>query len=136
MGRATFPRLAPGSRYAISPGQVGQGGGPERYRQAGGAAFSIVEGDVMAGDLDMRRRRAAYRAAHRGTKEMDILLGRYAGEMLQTMTDPDLASFEELLEASDTDLQRWIMRPGEVADPAYARWVGKIKRFHGLGAEA
>lgn len=90
----------------------------------------------MAGDLDLRRRRAVYRASHRGTKEMDILLGRYAVEVLPTMTDPDLASFEDLLEAADGDLQRWILRPGEVADPAYERWVGKIKRFHGLDGTA
>ena len=32
----------------------------------------------MPDDLEMRRRRAAYRASHRGTKEMDIILGRYA----------------------------------------------------------
>ena len=29
----------------------------------------------MPDDLEMRRRRAAYRASHRGTKEMDIILG-------------------------------------------------------------
>ena len=44
----------------------------------------------MDDDLDIRRRRAAYRAAHRGTKEMDIMLGRYADATLPTLADPDL----------------------------------------------
>jgi antitoxin CptB len=86
----------------------------------------------MHSEIETRRRRAVYRAAHRGTKEMDILLGRYANEMLPAMTDPELAEFEDLLSLPDTDLQRWIMRPGETVDPAWATWVGKIKRFHSL----
>lgn len=88
----------------------------------------------MQGDLETRRRRAVYRAAHRGTKEMDILLGKYANEMLPAMNDPELAEFEDLLSLPDTDLQRWILRPGETVDPAWGAWVGKIKRFHRLDA--
>ena len=33
---------------------------------------------TMSDDHEIRRRRAAYRAYHRGTKEMDVVLGRYA----------------------------------------------------------
>ena len=31
--------------------------------------------------LEIRRKRAFYRAHHRGTKELDLILGRYAKEM-------------------------------------------------------
>ena len=36
----------------------------------------------MTDDVETRRRRAAYRASHRGTKEMDWMLGRYAERAL------------------------------------------------------
>ena len=40
----------------------------------------------MTDDVAIRRRRAAYRASHRGTKEMDLILGRYAVARLPDMT--------------------------------------------------
>ena len=54
-------------------------------------------------DLELRRRRAAYRAAHRGTKEMDWLLGRYGAAHLDAMSEAELATFEQLLSLSISD---------------------------------
>ena len=39
----------------------------------------------MTDDIEIRRRRAAYRACHRGTKEMDVVLGRFAQARLAAM---------------------------------------------------
>ena len=39
----------------------------------------------MTDDIEIRRRRAAYRACHRGTKEMDLILGRFAVARLPDM---------------------------------------------------
>ena len=39
----------------------------------------------MSSDRGMRRRRALWRATHRGSKEMDFLLGRYAELTLDGM---------------------------------------------------
>jgi len=46
--------------------------------------------------LEERRRRAHYRAAHRGTREMDWLLGRYAEAVAPAMSQADLMDFERL----------------------------------------
>ena len=44
---------------------------------------------VMSGsDLGMRRRRALWRATHRGSKEMDFLLGRFAEAAVSAVTAP------------------------------------------------
>ncbi|MGE0767767.1 MAG: succinate dehydrogenase assembly factor 2 [Hyphomicrobiaceae bacterium] len=82
--------------------------------------------------IDTRRRRAAYRANHRGTKEMDWLLGRYGEAHLDAMGEPDLVDFERLLALPDPDLLTWIMS-GE-ADPGndLTDLVGRIRAFHGL----
>lgn len=56
-------------------------------------------------DSDMaRQRRLRYRAWHRGTKEMDLLLGTYADRHLAVMTGADLDTFERLLDVPDNEL--------------------------------
>ena len=54
--------------------------------------------------LDPRRRRALFRAWHRGTREMDLLLGRFADTHIGGLSDRDLADFEALMEVPDPAL--------------------------------
>lgn len=83
-------------------------------------------------DLDLRRRRAAYRAAHRGTKEMDWLMGRYAEAKLAVMSEPELSHFERFLAVPDPELQSWILDPAIVADREFGDLVSALRVFHGL----
>lgn len=83
---------------------------------------------------DTRRRRALYRAQHRGTKEMDFLLGRYAEARLAGMTAPDLTAFEELLALPDPELQGWLMHGQPFEGSTLAGLLRDIQTFHGIGA--
>jgi antitoxin CptB len=83
----------------------------------------------MAGDLDMRRRRAQFRASHRGTKEMDWLLGRFAEARLAGMDETALAEFERLLALPDPDLETWIMNREPPAGD-HARLLRELRAFH------
>jgi antitoxin CptB len=87
---------------------------------------------TMSEDLDMRRRRAAYRARHRGTKEMDALVGRYAEAKLPTLTGEALAQFESFLSVADPTLQGWILATESIDGSAFAGLVSDIRAFHGL----
>ena len=82
--------------------------------------------------LDERRRRASYRAMHRGTKEMDWLLGRYAERHLAGMSEADLALFERLLAMPDPDLQGWLMATETYGGGDFAGLIAAIRSFHGL----
>ncbi len=84
----------------------------------------------MTVDLDIRRKRAAFRAAHRGTKEMDWLLGRYAAAKLDNMSEAELAEFEDLLAAPDPELQNWILDLSTIPDDRYAGLVRELRTFH------
>lgn len=84
--------------------------------------------------LDQRRRRAAYRASHRGTKEMDWLLGRYTDAHLARLDDAGLDMLERLLSLPDPDLQRWIMTGSTAAQNDLSGLVADIRAFHGLAA--
>ena len=63
-------------------------------------------------DLNARKRRILFRAKHRGMKEMDLLLGRLADEMLPGLDEAGVAAFERLLEVPDAVLMDWIAGVG------------------------
>jgi len=60
-------------------------------------------------DLSMRRRRLRYRAWHRGTKELDLVLGPFADAHLERFSTPELDRLEALMDEEDTDLLKWVM---------------------------
>jgi antitoxin CptB len=63
---------------------------------------------ISSEGLDPRRKRILFRAWHRGMREMDLIMGRFAESTLAAMTDPELDDFELLIEAPDRDLLAWI----------------------------
>ena len=65
--------------------------------------------------LDVRRRRLLFRAWHRGMREMDLIMGRFADHALTDLADVELAEFERLIDVPDWDLLAWIT--GNIAVP-------------------
>jgi antitoxin CptB len=86
----------------------------------------------MTDDVETRRRRAAYRACHRGTKEMDWILGRFAAAHLPAMALDRLGLFERMLGLPEPDLQDMIMHPELMPPGEFAELVTALRRFHGL----
>jgi antitoxin CptB len=91
-----------------------------------------VTNDNVPVSLDFRRRRAILRSSYRGTKEMDIVLGRYAAAMLPELDEANLTRFERFLALPDPDLQRWFFEPETVAGLEFADLIADVRRFHGL----
>jgi antitoxin CptB len=89
----------------------------------------------MMSALEERRRRAQYRAAHRGTLEMDWLLGRFAAAALPAMSSADLERFEGLLALPDPDLHAWITAGEGIGISDYATLIAEIRTFHRLEPE-
>jgi antitoxin CptB len=58
--------------------------------------------------LDARRRRLLYRAWHRGTREMDLIMGRFADAQIAALTEAELDDFERLSEQPEPDIYAWI----------------------------
>lgn len=86
----------------------------------------------MTDDLEVRRRRALYRAQHRGTKEMDWLLGRFADAQLPAMDADTLTAFETFISVSDVELQSWLIEPTGVSDSMFEPLVSAVRAFHKL----
>lgn len=73
-------------------------------------------------ELDARRKRLIFRSDHRGTKEMDLLLGSFARRNIATLDDALVDRFEVMLELSDPDLYNWIT--GQ--EPTPPEWEGPL----------
>ncbi len=83
-------------------------------------------------ELDTRRRRAIYRAQHRGTKEMDILMSRFAEARVAHMGEEELTLFEQFLVLPEPQLMDWLMKGTKVGDPAFVSLVCDIRRLNGF----
>lgn len=57
--------------------------------------------------LDQTRRKLKFRAWHRGTREMDLLLGSFADQNINSFNEDQLKQFEVLLETPDPDIYEW-----------------------------
>lgn len=70
----------------------------------------------MAEDIQTRRKRLLYRSWHRGTKELDLLLGKFAERYLGNLADSQLDAYEAILESDEHDIYGWLS--GRLAVPA------------------
>ena len=79
---------------------------PARHVRAFGVRMERqMTGSTRSSDgLDDRRKRLLFRCWHRGTREMDLILGRFADAEIATLGDDELAQLEYLIELPDPDL--------------------------------
>ena len=86
----------------------------------------------MTDEIETRRRRAKFRANHRGTKEMDWVLGRYADTYIDAMNDPELATLEELLSVADPEINAWVLEPKTYPQGQFFELLERIRSFHNI----
>jgi len=78
-----------------------------------------------AEDLEIRRKRLAFRADHRGMRETDLLFARFTGRHLARLDAAQLDQFEALLELPDLDVIDWLTRRAPIP-PAYDHQVTRL----------
>ena len=98
---------------------------------------SRMTGSTRSSDgLDERRRRLLFRCWHRGTREMDLILGRFADAEIASLRDDELAQLERLIEVPDPDLYAALIGdkplPPEFANGLFVR----IKSFRSADHDA
>jgi len=63
---------------------------------------------VIAETLEIRRKRLKYRSQHRGTKELDLVLGRFAAARLDDLDVGQVDRFEALLDLPSPLVYAWV----------------------------
>jgi antitoxin CptB len=80
--------------------------------------------------LSARQRRILYRSWHRGTREMDLILGRFADAEIASLCESELDDYEHLLEAQDRDVFSWLTGEAETPSSYDTTVLRKIRAFH------
>ena len=80
--------------------------------------------------LDVRRKQILYRSWHRGMREMDLIMGRFADAEIGTLPEAELAEFERLIDAIDRDLFAWITGEAELPAEYDTALFRRMKAFH------
>ena len=81
-------------------------------------------------DLDPRRRKILFRAWHRGMREMDLIMGRFADAEIGNFSEEELDEFERLIEVLDRDLLSWITGEAQVPENYDSDVFRQLKAFH------
>jgi antitoxin CptB len=82
-----------------------------------------------SGGLDDRRKRLLFRCWHRGTREMDLILGRFADTTIASLSDDELAELEQLIEIPDPDLYAALSGDRPLASQYAGPLFERIKAF-------
>ena len=56
---------------------------------------------------DILKKQLIYRSTHRGTKEMDILLGNFVKKHINMFNDNELSDLDKILNYDDEVLYQW-----------------------------
>jgi len=86
--------------------------------------------NAMPTDDQTMRKQLLFRSWHRGTREMDLILGRYAERHLPAMDRAQLDGYALLLEKSDPDIYLWLTgRETPPADIGGELWRSLMASF-------
>jgi antitoxin CptB len=96
-----------------------------------------MTGSTRSSDgLDDRRKRLLFRCWHRGIREMDLILGRFADSEILNLSDGNLTELERLIDVPDPDLYAAITGDKPL-DPEYATALfDRIKAFRAVDHDA
>ena len=90
-----------------------------------------MTGSTRSSDgLDVRRRRLLFRSWHRGTREADLIMGRFADAHLAELDDTGLDQYEHLLDAIETDLLAWVTGVADVPPEHDTAMFRRVRDFH------
>src|ERR1700704_5798772 len=86
--------------------------------------------------LDVRRRRLLFRAWHRGMRELDLIMGRFADSAIEQFTPDELVDFEDLMEVPDRELLAWVTGEADVAANFDTGLFRRLRDFNRRGQGA
>ena len=93
-----------------------------------------MTGTTLSSDgLDLRRRKLLFHAWHRGMRETDLILGRFADAAIVQLTDAELTQFEHLMEVPDRELLAWVTGEADVPAAYETPLFRRLRDFHLTG---
>ena len=78
---------------------------------------------------DILKKRILYNSNHRGTKEMDLLLGNFVNKHINFFGEKELSELESLLKIDDEILYKWYFNQQESAQISKNSISKKLRKF-------
>ena len=95
-----------------------------------------MTGSTRSSDgLDPRRRKLLFRSWHRGMREMDLVMGRFADAEIGRLSEAELDEYERLIALPDGELLAWITGEQEIPPEHDCAVLRRLRTFHQPGRE-
>jgi antitoxin CptB len=115
-----------------APGTVRAFGVYPAARLVPGWGFGMTGTARSSAGLDERRRRLLYRSWHRGTREMDLIMGRFADAAISDLTEAEITELEWLADVPDPELYAWLTGSRPVPADYDLAVFRRLRDFHAL----
>ncbi len=79
---------------------------------------------------EILKKQILYRSTHRGTKEMDLLLGNFVKANIEILEEPELEDLKKFMDLEDEILKKWFFDKDKnelIQDNKIARMFKKFK---------
>ena len=78
---------------------------------------------------EILKKQVIYRSTHRGTKEMDLLLGSFVKKNIDKFSESEINQLEKLLEIDDEIIQKWYFERNQKDTVPYNEVSQMLKNF-------
>ena len=80
-------------------------------------------------NIDYLKKKILYCSEHRGTKEMDLLLGNFVKKYVNLLNEDELCELESLLNIDDRVLYEWYLNNERITSVPNNSITKKLKEF-------
>jgi antitoxin CptB len=80
-------------------------------------------------DTNLLKKKLLYRSNNRGSKENDLLLGKFVKSVVEDMKEEELLMLNNLLNESDVDIFYWINNKENLKTSNHHQIINRIKNF-------
>jgi len=85
--------------------------------------------------LDERRRKLLFRSWHRGSRELDLIIGPFADAWIDRMSEAELGAFEELLQIPEPELYELVVAPELPVLEQENALLRRLRDFHSAASD-
>jgi len=85
---------------------------------------------IKISKISIRKKKILFKCTHRGTKELDILLGNYVSRHINELKSKELDYLDIILSFNDMDLFKILTKKKEINEKMNKHFVKKIIKFN------
>ena len=85
---------------------------------------------IKISKLSLRKKEILFKCTHRGTKELDILLGNYVSNHINELKSKELDYLDVILNFNDMDLFKILTKKKKINEKMNKFFVKKIIKFN------